>query len=152
MNTLSESVVMLMEGFLVVTAVLEPHLLLRPAAVPDSCSPSALPVPGEDLLSGKTKEKKTLWVNPTIISTHILNSKKDDILAIRKMAGSTYYSEKSCALKRPWVPATQEDKNRPTYRGAVRTTLYVRRQMVKNSLEKRWKYDKREDKLGVRKW
>lgn len=47
---LSESVVMLMEGFLAVTAVLEPHLLLRPAAAPDSCSPSTLPVPGDDLL------------------------------------------------------------------------------------------------------
>lgn len=35
-DTLSESVVMLMEGFLVVTAVLEPHLLLRPAAAPES--------------------------------------------------------------------------------------------------------------------
>lgn len=57
MNTLSESVVILIEGFLVVTAVLEPHLLLRPAAPPDSCSPSALPVPGEDLLSGKTKKQ-----------------------------------------------------------------------------------------------
>lgn len=51
-NTLSESVVMLMEGFLAVTAVLEPHLLFRPAAAPESCSPSTLPVPGDDLLPG----------------------------------------------------------------------------------------------------
>lgn len=45
--------VMLMEGFLAVTAVLEPHLLLRPAAVPDSCSPSAPPVFGGALLPGE---------------------------------------------------------------------------------------------------
>lgn len=49
-STLSESVVILMEGFLAVTAVLEPHLLLRPAAAPASCSTSALPVPGDILL------------------------------------------------------------------------------------------------------
>lgn len=42
-----------------VTAVLEPHLLLRPAAAPDSCSPSALPVPGDNLLPGKTRKKKS---------------------------------------------------------------------------------------------
>lgn len=48
---------MLMEGFLAVTAVLEPHLLLRPAAAPASCSPSALPVPGDDLLPGKVRTK-----------------------------------------------------------------------------------------------
>lgn len=54
-TTLSESVVMLMEGFLAVTVVLEPHLLLRPAAAPESCSPSVLPVPGEDLLPSVSK-------------------------------------------------------------------------------------------------
>lgn len=51
---------MLMEGFLAVTAVLEPHLLLRPAAAPASCSPSALPVPGDDLLPGKVRTKLSL--------------------------------------------------------------------------------------------
>lgn len=38
-STFRESVVMLMDGFLVVTAVLDPHLLFLPAAVPDSASP-----------------------------------------------------------------------------------------------------------------
>lgn len=57
-NTLSESVVMLMEGFLAVTAVLEPHLLLRPAMAPESCSPSALPVPGDNLLPGGEQTNK----------------------------------------------------------------------------------------------
>lgn len=46
---------MLMEGFLAVTVVLEPHLLLRPAAAPESCSPSVLPVPGDDLLPSISK-------------------------------------------------------------------------------------------------
>lgn len=45
-----ESVVMLMEGFLAVTAALEPHRLFFPAAPPDSASPSAFPAPGEALL------------------------------------------------------------------------------------------------------
>lgn len=36
--TFSESVVMLMEGFLAVTAVLEPHLLFLPAKAPESAS------------------------------------------------------------------------------------------------------------------
>lgn len=56
-GTLSESVVILMEGFLAVTAVLEPHLRLRPAAAPDSCSPSVFPVPGDDLLPSLRKKK-----------------------------------------------------------------------------------------------
>lgn len=51
--TFRESVVMLMEGFFAVTAVLEPHLLLRLAAAPDSCSPSVPPVPGDNLQPGK---------------------------------------------------------------------------------------------------
>lgn len=49
---------MLMEGFLAVTAVLEPHLLLRPAAAPDSCSPSALLVPGDDLVPGERSKNR----------------------------------------------------------------------------------------------
>lgn len=53
--TLSESVVILMEGFLAVTVVLEPHLLLRPAAAPESCSPSVITVPGDDLLPSLSK-------------------------------------------------------------------------------------------------
>lgn len=48
---------MLMDGFLAVTAVLEPHLRLRPAAAPESCSPSVPPVPGDDLLP----KKKPSW-------------------------------------------------------------------------------------------
>lgn len=55
--TLSESVVILMEGFLAVTVVLEPHLLLRPAAAPESCSPSVTTVPGDDLLPSLCKIK-----------------------------------------------------------------------------------------------
>lgn len=51
---------MLMEGFLAVTAVLEPHLRLRPAAAPESCSASALPVPGDDLLPSLTRKKTQL--------------------------------------------------------------------------------------------
>lgn len=55
-----ESVVMLMEGFLAVTAVLEPHRLFLPAAVPVSVSPApASVVAGEVLLSaGVGGEKK----------------------------------------------------------------------------------------------
>lgn len=68
-STLSESVVMLIEGFLVVTAVLEPHLLLRPQAAPDSCSPSALPVPGDDLLPGRTRGKKVSLSEKDIMTT-----------------------------------------------------------------------------------
>lgn len=34
---------MLIDGFLTVTAVLEPHRLFRPAAVPDSGSPAPPP-------------------------------------------------------------------------------------------------------------
>lgn len=47
-----ESVVMLMEGFLAVTAVLEPHLLFlpAPALLAVSASPSELPTPGDALL------------------------------------------------------------------------------------------------------
>lgn len=38
-STFSESVVMLMDGFLAVTDVLEPHRLFLPAALPVSASP-----------------------------------------------------------------------------------------------------------------
>lgn len=50
--TFNESVVMLMEGFLAVTAVLEPHLLFLPAAAPLvlSVSPSEFSTPGDGLL------------------------------------------------------------------------------------------------------
>lgn len=50
--TFRESVVMLMEGFLAVTAVLEPHLLFLPAAAPLALSVSAseLATPGDGLL------------------------------------------------------------------------------------------------------
>lgn len=57
LGTLSESVLMLMEGFFTLTAVLEPHLRLRPAAAPQSCSPSVLPVPGDDLLPSLSKKR-----------------------------------------------------------------------------------------------
>lgn len=39
-GTLSESVVMLMDGFFTVTDVLEPHRLFLPAALPASGSPA----------------------------------------------------------------------------------------------------------------
>lgn len=68
-GTFSESVVMLMEGFLAVTAVLEPHLRLRPAAAPESCSASVLPVPGEDLLPSLRKEKLSQSSYIGILST-----------------------------------------------------------------------------------
>lgn len=42
---------MLMDDFLAVTAVLDPHRLFLPA--PDSVSPSALTAPGEALLPGR---------------------------------------------------------------------------------------------------
>lgn len=41
---------MLMDGFLAVTAVLEPHLLFLPAAVPDSDSPAPPSVVAGDVL------------------------------------------------------------------------------------------------------
>lgn len=40
LDTLSESVVMLMDGFFAVTDVLEPHRLFLPAALPASGSPA----------------------------------------------------------------------------------------------------------------
>lgn len=46
----SESVVMLMDGFLAVTAVLEPHRLFLPAAVPVSGSPAPPSVAAGDVL------------------------------------------------------------------------------------------------------
>lgn len=48
----SESVVMLMDGLLAVTAVLEPHLLFLPAAVPvsGSAAPPSVVVAGDVLL------------------------------------------------------------------------------------------------------
>lgn len=46
---------MLMDGFLAVTAVLEPHLLFLPGPAPDSASPSALTTPGEALLPGRQR-------------------------------------------------------------------------------------------------
>ena len=59
--TFRESVVMLMEGFLAVTVVLEPHLLFLPTtvAVPVavSVSPSELPAPGDGLLPKKRDVK-----------------------------------------------------------------------------------------------
>lgn len=36
------------------------------------------------------------------------------------MGGCTHCQERSCELKRPSVPETQEDKNNPTYMGEVR--------------------------------
>lgn len=36
--------------------------------------------------------------------------------------GSTYCSERSCELKRPWVPETEGGRNSPAYMGAVRKT------------------------------
>jgi len=50
--TFKESVVILMEGFLAVTAVLEPHLLFLPALalLAVSASPSELTTPGDGLL------------------------------------------------------------------------------------------------------
>lgn len=60
-DTLSESVVMLMDGFFAVTDVLEPHRLFLPAALPGSGSlapPSV--VPGGVLLParGVTRERR----------------------------------------------------------------------------------------------
>lgn len=67
---------MLMEGFLAVTAVLEPHLRFRPAAAPESCSASALPEPGDDLLPSLTREKK-YSVNPHIWEVYEHNTREN---------------------------------------------------------------------------
>lgn len=55
--TFKESVVILMEGFLAVTAVLEPHLLFLPALalLAVSASPSELTTPGDGLLPEDSK-------------------------------------------------------------------------------------------------
>lgn len=59
-STFSESVVILMDGFLAVTAVLEPHRLFLPAAVPVSGSPAPPSVVAGDVLlpAGVKKKKK----------------------------------------------------------------------------------------------
>lgn len=59
-TTFSESVVMLMDGFLAVTDVLEPHRLFLPAAVPVSASPAppSVLVAGDVLLPAEELKKK----------------------------------------------------------------------------------------------
>lgn len=65
---------MLMEGFLLVTAVLEPHLLLRPAAAPESWSPSELLTPGEALLSEKKHQPGLGLMSPgTLKATNVFS-------------------------------------------------------------------------------
>lgn len=61
-STFSESVVMLMDGFLAVTDVLEPHRLFLPAAVPVSASPAPPSVaPGDVLLPADESIKQKVY-------------------------------------------------------------------------------------------
>lgn len=52
---------MLIDGFLAVTAVLDPHLLFLPAAVPvsGSAAPPSVTVPGDVLLPARVEKKTT---------------------------------------------------------------------------------------------
>ncbi len=69
--TFKESVVILMEGFLAVTAVLEPHLLFlpAPALLAASASPSELTTPGDCLLP---KDRQHMEMVEILILKHHL--------------------------------------------------------------------------------
>lgn len=63
-STFRESVVMLIDGFLAVTAVLDPHRLFLPAAFPGSESPAPPSVVAGDALlpAGVKKKRKKLTI------------------------------------------------------------------------------------------